>query len=201
MDIDRFMWMIKSSLLSLRKQVLQGSIDPATAHIFWLYPATHLPPNKFIKTLTNILENIPENKVLRIREPKFHPGFCKCGYEGTMIDLHSITSENYGRYSEGFCPASALTHIFLSKLNLIVAVLNRRMEIKGMKNIYPEYINSSLLIKDDTVKLRDVTNAVRDVDEMKLIAYSPRYLSFLATDTIQASMKNIVYYPDRIALF
>lgn len=172
--------------------------------MFWLYPLMYFPPNKFIKTLIDTLHNIPENKIMRIKEPRFHPGYCKCGYEGTMIDLRSITSSSYGRYAEGFYPASALTHTFLSKLNLVV-ILNRRMGIKGMKNIYPKYVNASFLIKDGSVEtkevLKSIVNTVKDVDEMKLIAYSKRYLSFLATDTIQASMKNIIYYPDRIVLF
>jgi len=201
MNIDRLIWIMKPSLLSLRKQVLQGSVDPSIAHIFWLYPIIRLPPNKFIKALTTTLENIPENRVLRVKEPKFHPGYCKCGYEGTMIDLHSITSANYGRYSEGFCPAAALTHIFLSKLNLIVVVMNKRIDIDGMKNIYPKNINASFLVRNGKIKIRDVMNKLRNIDEMKLIAYSPRYLSFLATDAIQASMKNVIYYPDFSTIF
>jgi len=200
MKNDELLHILKPMLINFKQQLENGYIDPATAHVFWLYPIMRTP--KFIKALSETINNIPKARVKRIGEFEFYPGWCRCGYQGTMISHNSVVSESYGRYVSGFCPASLLTHMFLSRLNLIAIVLNRRIEIHGMKNIYPKYIKSSFLVKNDkNLKISMVMDVLKNIDEMKLIAYSPRYLSFMATDTIQASMKNVIYTPDRILLF
>ena len=187
-------------LRSYYEALVKERIDPFVLHSFWLYLIARdvRSYEEFIDVVMKVMSKVRRRRGRSARldlPPRANvDSKCFCGFTDYLIHIRNIVSENFGRtiYSLYVCPAYFLTAQLIDYTLIVMA--DRRVEIEGLTNLYPDNINASLLVKESgsRVRARDVIEALSKVEGRRVVIVSDRYSSALLDDESVDSLLKII---------